>query len=60
MVTKLVRTVGAAEFKATCLKLLDEVYETGLEVTITKRGVPIARLVPTRERMKELRALGLR
>jgi prevent-host-death family protein len=39
-------TIGAAEFKQKCLKLLDEVGPEG--ITITKRGKPVARLVPAR------------
>ena len=39
-------TMGAGEFKATCLKLMDSVAETGATYTITKRGKPVARLVP--------------
>jgi prevent-host-death family protein len=30
--------VAAAKFKATCLKLMDRVAETGEPVEITKRG----------------------
>jgi prevent-host-death family protein len=37
--------VSAAEFKATCLAWLDRVRD-GEQVVITKRGVPVARLVP--------------
>ena len=40
------RTVPAGEFKAKCLKLMDEVDETGLTIVITKRGRPVSRLVP--------------
>ncbi|MGE0748897.1 MAG: type II toxin-antitoxin system Phd/YefM family antitoxin [Rhodospirillales bacterium] len=40
------REVPAGEFKAHCLKLMDEVNETGTEIVITKRGKPVARLVP--------------
>lgn len=40
------RRVGAGEFKATCLKLMDEVEETGEEIIITKRNRPVAKLVP--------------
>ena len=40
------RTISAAEFKATCLDVLDRVAETGLNVVITKRGKPVARVVP--------------
>jgi prevent-host-death family protein len=38
--------VAAAEFKATCLELMDRVRETGAEYIITKHGVAVARLVP--------------
>lgn len=40
------RTLPAGEFKQTCLRVLDQVRETGEAVVITKRGVPVARLVP--------------
>ena len=36
----------AAEFKAKCLALIDQVHETGTPITITKRGRVVARLVP--------------
>jgi len=39
-------TVQAGEFKAKCLELMDRVAETGGAIVITKRGRPIARLVP--------------
>jgi prevent-host-death family protein len=38
--------IGAGEFKAKCLHLLDEVEQTHQEIIITKRGKPVARLVP--------------
>ena len=44
------RTIKASEFKATCLKLMDEVAKTGEEIVITKNGEPVSRLVPYRER----------
>lgn len=43
------RTVKAAEFKQTCLALMDEVESTGGTIIITKRGKPVARLVPAVE-----------
>ena len=43
------RTIKASEFKAKCLKLMDEVAETGAEIVITKNGRPVSRLVPYRE-----------
>lgn len=39
-------TVPAGEFKARCLALLDRVAETGEELIVTKRGKPVARLLP--------------
>lgn len=41
-------TVAASDFKARCLRLLDEVDEHGTELVITKRGRPVAKLVPIR------------
>jgi prevent-host-death family protein len=40
------RTIPAGEFKAKCLSFMDELEETGGEITITKRGRPVAKLVP--------------
>ncbi|WP_157138666.1 type II toxin-antitoxin system Phd/YefM family antitoxin [Asticcacaulis biprosthecium] len=39
-------SIGAGDFKAKCLKLLDQVAETRQPLTITKHGKPVARLVP--------------
>ena len=48
------RTIKASEFKAKCLKLMDEVAESGEEIVITKNGRPVAKLAPYRERPKTL------
>ena len=40
------RNINASEFKARCLRVLDDVQETRIEVVITKRGKPVARLSP--------------
>jgi prevent-host-death family protein len=40
------KMIGAAEFKAHCLRILDEVERTGEPVTITKRGKPVGELHP--------------
>jgi len=40
------KTIPAGEFKATCLAVLDEVEATGHPVVVTKRGRPVARVVP--------------
>ena len=41
---------GAAEFKAHCLALLDEVALEHQELLILKRGRPVARVIPVQER----------
>ncbi len=40
------KTISASEFRARCLAVLDEVHSTRVPVLITKRGKPVARLVP--------------
>jgi len=40
------RMIKASEFKAKCLAVLDEVERTRQSVVITKRGKPIAEVVP--------------
>ncbi len=47
------KTLPAGKFKAQCLALIDDVYEHGGEVLITKRGKPKAKLVPIAERKPE-------
>jgi prevent-host-death family protein len=39
-------SVAAGEFKAKCLALLDEVAEGRRSFVVTKRGRPVARVVP--------------
>ena len=36
----------AGEFKARCLKVMDDVHSTREPVVITKKGKPVAKLVP--------------
>jgi prevent-host-death family protein len=38
------KTIPAGEFKQICLRLLDEVGESGEPIVITKRGTPVAQL----------------
>ena len=46
------KTIGAAKFKEQCLALLDDLGDDGL--VITKRGKPVARLLPYERRHAEL------
>lgn len=39
-------TIPAGEFKAKCLKLLDEVAEKRETLVITKHGKPVAQVLP--------------
>ena len=38
--------IKASEFKAKCLRIMDEVRETGREYIISKNGEPVSKLVP--------------
>ncbi len=40
------RIITASEFRAKCLQLMNEVAATGEAIIITKRGKPIANLLP--------------
>lgn len=45
--------VAATEFKAKCLELMDRVAQRRETFVITKRGKPVARLVPVERRPKD-------
>jgi prevent-host-death family protein len=40
------KSIAAGRFKDQCLKMLDDVARTKAGVVITKRGRPVAKLVP--------------
>jgi len=46
------KEIGAAKFKAQCLALLDDLDPDGL--VVTKRGKPVARVLPIPKRPAEL------
>ena len=46
------KTISASKFKAHCLSILDRVGEEG--IVITKRGKPVAKLIPIRAESAEL------
>jgi prevent-host-death family protein len=48
------RMIKASEFKAKCLALLDEVEETGDRLVITKKGKPVADVVPHKPAKRNL------
>lgn len=51
-------TISASEFKATCLELLDRVGRGELpRLVVTKRGTPVAMLVPPPAEPREVESL---
>jgi prevent-host-death family protein len=44
------RKIAAGEFKARCLTLMEDVRSTREPLVITKRGKPVAKLVPIEEK----------
>ncbi len=40
------KTIAAGRFKAVCLRVMDEVNRTREPVTITKKGKPVAKMIP--------------
>ena len=42
-------TMKISEFKAKCLQILDRVSKTGETLIITRRGKPLARVLPVSE-----------
>jgi prevent-host-death family protein len=48
-------TIAASDFKARCLRILEEVAEHGDTVVITKRGKALAKLVPLDAERKPLK-----
>jgi prevent-host-death family protein len=52
-------TIAASEFKAKCLKIIDEVAESGRALVVTKKGVPVVRVMPVRPKRSILgRGIG--
>lgn len=51
-------TVTISEFKATCLARLERVRRTGQRLVITRRGVPVAEVVPHTTRAQAASWLG--
>jgi prevent-host-death family protein len=54
----IVKSIAAGKFKDVCLKTLDEVAATKAPVVITKRGRPVAKLVPYVEPSKKAGLAG--
>ena len=48
------KQMPAGQFKARCLSVMDDVNATGEPVIITKRGTPVAKLVPVTSKKQDL------
>ncbi|KAA1182596.1 type II toxin-antitoxin system Phd/YefM family antitoxin [Rhizobium tropici] len=53
-----IKSVGAAEFKAKCLHLIDQMGDDGEPIIITKRGKPVALLTPAPEKSDRSSIIG--
>ena len=52
------KQVGVAEFKAKCIQLMDEVNETGVTLTVTRRGKRLVDVKPAVEQQpKQLKSI---
>lgn len=52
------RALSVSEFKATCLAVMERVRRTGEPVLVTKRGEPLAEVVPASRPAGAKRRLG--
>lgn len=48
------KKMAAGEFKVHCLKVMDEVQSKRQSVLITKRGKPVAKLVPVEQEKDDI------
>jgi prevent-host-death family protein len=48
------KQMPAGKFKARCLSVMDDVNATGEPVIITKRGTPVAKIVPVTSKKQNL------
>jgi prevent-host-death family protein len=47
-------TLSVSKFKATCLSVLEDVRKQKKRILITKRGTPIAQIIPVDHQKKEI------
>jgi prevent-host-death family protein len=53
VIYRAMKTMPAGQFKARCLRVMDEVNSTREPVLITKKGKPVAKLVPTEQSLDD-------
>jgi prevent-host-death family protein len=56
--TKITKKVAISEFKAKCLALLEEVSKTKTTLRVTRRGKPIADVIPSSTEFDERDWIG--
>ncbi len=49
------QTMGISQFKAHALRIIDQVAKTQETIVITKRGKPLARIIPYRDSVSDHR-----
>jgi len=54
----MIETISISEFKATCLKVIDQVKNTGMSIIVTKRGEPYALVTKPPARKKSESWIG--
>jgi prevent-host-death family protein len=54
VITMKTKTIPAGQFKVHCLKIMDEVQSKRQAVVITKRGKPVAKLVPVEKQKDDI------
>jgi len=52
--TMIMKAIPAGQFKARCLAIMDEVKAKRQAVVITKRGKPVAKLVPVEQEKDDI------
>lgn len=50
--------IGISKFKAKCLSLLEEVNKTKIPLRVTRRGIPLADVVPASPEAEERTWIG--
>ena len=53
-----IEVMAISKFKATCLAVLERVRRTGRPILVTRRGEPIAEVIPPRPSVRESGWLG--
>ena len=52
------KSIPAGEFKAKCLRILDEVHLSKEPIVVTKRGKPVARIVSVQQKKSPFGAMA--